>query len=76
MYTAGHPRFDSLPKGSHFSDSPRAKLWEPNSENCLHLIFYEKVIVVPDTNYTTTAIRKFTLDMPGPGSFQNIGVLI
>ena len=48
--------------------------------NCLDLIFaaspYEKVIIVPDTNYITSAIRKFMLDMPSPGSFQNIGLLI
>ena len=51
---------------------------EPNSENCLDLIFatapYEKVIIVPDKDdYITSAIRKFMLDMPSPGSFQNIG---
>ena len=53
---------------------------EPNSENCLDLIFAaplcEKVIVVPDTNYVRSAIRKFMLDMPSPGSFQNIGLLV
>ena len=35
----------------------------------------EKVIIVPDTNYTTSAIRKFMLDVPSPGSFENIGFL-
>ena len=58
----------------------RALVREPNSENCLDLIFSappcEKVITVADTNYITSAIRKFMLDMPGPGSFQNIGFLI
>ena len=53
---------------------------DPNSENCLDLIFAapscEKAIIVPDTNYITSAIRKFMLDMPSPGSFQNIGLLI
>ena len=53
---------------------------EPNSEKCLDLIFAappcEKAIIVPDTNYITSAIRKFMLDMPSPGSFQNIGLLI
>ena len=53
---------------------------EPNSENCLDLIFdapfREKVIIVPDTNYITSAIRRFILEMPSPGSFQNIGFLI
>ena len=53
---------------------------EPNSENCLDLIFAappcEKIIVVPDTNYITFATRKFMLDMPSPDSFQNIGLLI
>ena len=49
---------------------------EPNSENCLDLIFaalWESFIVL-DTNYVTSAIRKFMLDMPRPGSFQNIGI--
>ena len=58
----------------------KALVRKPNFENCLDLIFaalpYEKVIVVIDTNYITSAIRKFMLDMPSPGSFQNIGVLI
>ena len=53
---------------------------EPNSENCLDLIFAaspcEKVIIVPVRNCTTSAIRKFMLDIPSPGSFQNIGLLI
>ena len=52
----------------------------PNSENCLDLIFAappcEKVIIVPDTNYIISAIRKFMLDMPSPGRFQNIALLI
>ena len=49
---------------------------EPHSENCFYLIFAappcEKVIIIPDTNYVTSAIRKFMLDMPSPGSFQNV----
>ena len=53
---------------------------EPNFERCLDLIFAaspcEKVIIVADTNHITSAIRKFMLDMPSPGSFQNIGLLI
>ena len=53
---------------------------EPNSEDCLDLIFVaspcEKVIIVPDTNYITSAIRQFMLDMSSPGSYQNIGLLI
>ena len=53
---------------------------EPNSENCLDLVFAaspcDKVIIVPDTNYITSVIRKFMLDMPSPGSFKNIGLLI
>ena len=53
---------------------------EPNSENCLDLIFAatscEKVITVPNTNYITSAIRKLMLDMPSSGSFQNIVLLI
>ena len=36
----------------------------------------EKVIIVPDTNYVTSAIRKLMLNMPSPGSFQNVGLLI
>ena len=51
---------------------------EPNSKDCLHLIFVaspcEKVISVSDENYITYAIRKFILDMPSPGSVQNIGL--
>ena len=35
----------------------------------------EKVIIVPDTNYITFAIRRFMLDIPYPGSFQNIDLL-
>ena len=53
---------------------------EPKSESCLDLIFAsppcEKVIIVPDTNYMTSAIRKFMLDLPSPGSFENIGLSI
>ena len=49
---------------------------EPNSENCLDLILAappcDKVINVPDTNYITSATRKFMLDMPSPGNSQNI----
>ena len=41
---------------------------DPNSENCLDLIFAappcEKVITVPYTNYIISAIRIFMLDMP------------
>ena len=50
---------------------------EPNSENCLDLIFVappcDKVLIVPDTKCITFAIRTFMLDVPSPGSFQNIG---
>ena len=53
---------------------------EPNSENCLDLTFaappFEKVIIVPDTSYITSAIRKFTLDMSGPCGLQNISLFI
>ena len=49
-----------------------------NYEICLNLIFvvspYENVTIIPDTNYTTSAIRKFMMDMPIPGSFQNTGL--
>ena len=62
---------------SHFFFKISKIVREPNSENCLDLIFAappcEKVIIVPDTNYITSAIRKLMLDMPGPGGFQNIG---
>ena len=51
---------------------------EPNSKNSLDLIFVappcQKVIFVSDKSYITSAIRKFILDMPVPGSFQNIGL--
>ena len=53
---------------------------EANSENCLDLIFAvlpcEKAIIVPDTNYVISAIRKFMLYMPIPGSFENKGLQI
>ena len=64
------------------TDTPRVLLiWKfppgPNSENCLYLIFdapaCEKIIIAPDTSHITSAIRKLMLDMPSPGSFQNIG---
>ena len=48
---------------------------EPNFENCLDFIsvapLFEKVIFVSDQNDLTSAIRKFMLDMPTSGSFQN-----
>ena len=63
-----------------FSDRRGALVQEPNSENCLDLMFAappcEKLIIVPDANQITSGIRKFVLDMPGPGSFQNIGLLL
>ena len=53
---------------------------EPNSENWLNWTFtvlpFEKVIIVPDTSYITSAIRKFMLDMSSPCSLQNISLLI
>ena len=53
---------------------------QSNSGNCLDLVFAtppcEKVIIIPVTNYITSTIRKFMLDMPSPGNFQNIGLLI
>ena len=36
--------------------------------------FCQKVTIVPDTNYIISAIRKLMLDIPSPGSFQNIGL--
>ena len=49
-----------------------------NSENCLDLIFAappcKKVVFVSDENYITSAIGKFMLDMPNPGSIQCIGL--
>ena len=36
----------------------------------------QKVIIVPDRNYITSAIRKLMLDIQSPGSFQNIGLEI
>ena len=51
---------------------------EPNSENCLDLIFVashcEKVIFRSAESHITSAIRKVMSDMPSPGSFHNIGV--
>ena len=37
---------------------------------------FEKLIIVPDTNYITSAIWKLMLDIPSPGSYENIGRLI
>ena len=34
----------------------------------------QNVVIVPDTSYITSAIRKLMLDIPSPGSFQNIGL--
>ena len=49
---------------------------EQNNKSCLDLIFAvhpcEKLISASDENYIISAIRKFMLDMPRPGSFQNI----
>ena len=36
----------------------------------------EKVIFVSDENYIISAIRKFMLNMPSPGSFQDMGLKI
>ena len=51
-------------------------IWKTNYENCSDLIFAalscEEVIIVPGTNYTTSAMGKSMFDMPVPGSFQNI----
>ena len=53
---------------------------EPSSENSLDFIFAatpcEQINIVPDTNCISSAIRKFMLDMPSPGIFQNIALLI
>ena len=57
------------------NNSPEAKLWKLFRFDFCY-IPCEKAIIVPDTNYITSAIRKFMLDMPSPGSFQNIGLLI
>ena len=58
----------------------RSIVQESNSEKCLDLIFVafpcEKFIIVVDTDYITSEIRKFMLGMQSPGSFQNIGFLI
>ena len=43
-------------------------------EFCCTLV--EKLNIVPDINYITSAIRKLMLDTPGPRSFQNICLLI
>ena len=72
----GRTRFVYTQISSHANELVR----QPNSENWLDLIFTapprEKAITVPDTNYIKSANRKFMLDMPSPGSFQNIGLLI
>ena len=66
------------PSNLSVAPGPHILVLEPNSENCLDLIFVappcEKVIFVSDENFITSAIRKFMLDMQSPGSFQNIGL--
>ena len=63
-----------------FSSFEKILVQKPNSENCLDLDLTfaatpcEKVIIVPDANYITFAIRKLMLDIPSAGSFQNIGL--
>ena len=73
---SGDFSFLPMPPASSIKDQSKLLVREPNSENCLDLIFAappcEKVIIVKDTNYITSAIRKFRLDMPSLGSFQNI----
>ena len=47
---------------------------ESNPENCLDLIFVEspvKINFVSVKTFITSAIRKFMLEMPSPGSFQS-----
>ena len=61
-----------------YDQMKECRVQEPNYEICLNLIFvvspYENVTIFPDTNYTTSAIRKVMMDMPIPGSFQNTGL--
>ena len=51
---------------------------ELNSENSLDLIFGpspgEKVVILTDTHCIIYANRKFVLDMPSDGSFQDTGL--
>ena len=46
--------------------------WEKYFDLTFVALPCDKVIFVFDKNYITSAIRKFMLDMPSPGSFQNI----
>ena len=46
-----------------------------NTKGCIFVVSdCEKVIFVSDENFITCAIRKFMLDMPSSGNFQNIGL--
>ena len=44
------------------SELDRLVVWEPDSDSCLNLIFVpfpcDKVVIVPDTNHITPAIKK------------------
>ena len=65
--------FQSLGKISGYSLG--AKFWKLlRFEFCCTLV--EKLIIVPDINYITSAIRKLMLDTLSPRSFQNICLLI
>ena len=61
-----------------FKDRTTNIVRQPNSENCLDLIYVpspcEKVVIVPDANYIILSIRKLMLDMPSPGTLQDIGL--
>ena len=61
--------FQSFGKISGYSLG--AKFWKlPRFEFCRTL--FEKLIIVPDTNFIISAIRKHMLDIPSPRSFQNM----
>ena len=65
--------FQSFGKISGYSLG--AKLWKLRRfEFCCTP--FEKLIIVPDTNYITSAIWKLKLDIPSLGSFENISRLI
>ena len=66
-------RFSKFRKISRYSLG--AKFWKLlRFEFCCTLS--EKLIIVPDTNYITSSIRKLMFDILSPHSFQNICLLI
>ena len=65
----GYKLYENPPR---WESTKRTLVQEPNYEKCLDLVFAaspcEKVIIVPNKNFITSAIIKFMLDLPSPGT--------